>query len=237
MGSRPTTVAVAVLAMSLAAPAISAATQPEIGLGQARPALPPAPSSFRVASSLPPQTAPARAGARAHRLLASASGASSVTIRDFSFDPNGVTVHAGDTVTWTNDGKVASGHTVTGKGFDSGVLPSGKTYSHTFSSPGTFSYVCQIHPFMKGTVTVLASSPSAGSSPPQSGGSDKTGSSGSTSAPAATGGSGSSPAPSSSGTAGSSGSLPFTGSDLWLLALTGLELAAAGVLLRRLAGH
>ncbi len=145
-------------------------------------------------------------------------------------------MHAGDAVTWTNDGKVASGHTVTGKGFDSGVLPSGKSYSHTFSSPGTFSYVCQIHPFMKGKVTVLASSSSAGNSPSKSGSGNTTGSSKSnspTSTPAATSGSGSSPA-TPSGTAKSGSSLPFTGSDLWLLALTGLELVAAGLLLRRL---
>ena len=124
-------------------------------------------------------------------------------------------MHTGDAVTWTNDGKVSTGHTVSGKGFDSGVLHSGASYSHAFSSPGTFSYVCKIHPFMKGKVTVLAASTSSRSP-----------SSPSPSSP--------SPSSGSSPSTGSGGSLPVTGVELWLLALTGLELAACGFVLRRL---
>jgi plastocyanin len=220
MGSRLTTVAVVVFAMSLAAPAISAGMQPEIGLGQAQPA--PRTGGAESATTLKaPPSPPLRA-------TASASGASAVTIRDFSFNPDGVTVHAGDTVTWTNDGN--ADHTATGKGFDSGVLHSGKSYSHTFSSPGTFTYVCQIHSFMKAKITVLASS-SGNSSPQQS---DKSGSNGSSGSGSSTSSTGDTSGSSASGSAGSSGSLPMTGSELWLLALIGLELAAVGVLLRRL---
>jgi plastocyanin len=228
MGSRLTAVAVVVFAMSLAAPALSAATQPETGLGQAQPApaSEPRTGGTEAATTLKAPPSPTL------RAPASASGASAVTIRDFSFNPDGVTVHAGDTVTWTNDG--TADHTATGKGFDSGVLHSGKSYSHTFSSPGTFSYVCQIHSFMKGKITVLASS--SGASPQQSDTGGSGGSSGSgSSTPSTAGASGSSAG--GTGAGGSNGSLPMTGSKLWLLALTGLELAAAGVLLRRLARH
>jgi plastocyanin len=29
------------------------------------------------------------------------------------------------------------------------------TFSHTFSTRGSFDYLCTIHPFMKGTITVV----------------------------------------------------------------------------------
>lgn len=226
MGSRlPIAVAVAALAASLAAPSLSAATGADTGLATSHPAPAAEPETggvsavtLKATSSTTPQP------------LASASGASAVTIRDFSFNPNGITVHAGGTVTWTNDGSTA--HTATGEGFDSGHIQPGKSYSHTFSSSGTFNYVCQIHPFMKGKITVLASSSSSGSAPaPKSG---ATGPSGSSGAGSSTTPSSRSSAPSPSSSAGSSGSLPMTGSALWLLALAGLELAACGAVLRRL---
>jgi plastocyanin len=77
-----------------------------------------------------------------------------VTIKDFEFDPATVTVKLGDDVMWTNDGP--SIHTVTADdgSFDSGDLDAGKTYVHTFTMLGTFDYHCSIHPFMKGQVVV-----------------------------------------------------------------------------------
>ena len=85
-----------------------------------------------------------------------AAGAS-VQIADMAFAPGEVTVSVGDTVTWTNtdDGIV---HTVTSTtgAFDSGDLGDGESYSVTFTAPGTFAYLCTPHPFMTGTVTVVA---------------------------------------------------------------------------------
>lgn len=68
--------------------------------------------------------------------------------------PNDTPIAAGDTVTWTN--RMGMGHTVTAdKGeFDSGVLGKDKSFSHTFDAAGTIAYHCEIHPFMKGKVTV-----------------------------------------------------------------------------------
>ena len=62
----------------------------------------------------------------------------------------------GDEITWTNvDG---TSHTVTSND-DSGVLDSGNvsgggTFSATFDEAGEFTYFCEIHPQMEGTVTV-----------------------------------------------------------------------------------
>lgn len=85
----------------------------------------------------------------------STAGAGAVTIVDFSFDPTNLTVAAGDTVTWTNEDDAV--HTVTSDGdgpLDSGDLDGAASYEATFDQPGTFAYVCTIHPNMDGTVKV-----------------------------------------------------------------------------------
>jgi plastocyanin len=79
-----------------------------------------------------------------------------VAIKNFAFDPATITVKAGTTVTWTNSDQ--DPHTVTSDGkagpLNSKPLNQGDTYQYTFAVPGTFSYLCTIHPFMTATVTV-----------------------------------------------------------------------------------
>jgi plastocyanin len=100
------------------------------------------------------------------------AGSASVTIQDFTFTPATVTIKAGSTVRWTNNGP--SAHTVTSDSgvWASGVLgapgggggygggSSGGTFDFTFMQPGTFPYHCSIHPPTSypgfvGTVTVM----------------------------------------------------------------------------------
>jgi len=50
--------------------------------------------------------------------------------------------------------------TVTGDGFDSGILGQGESFSWTFNNAGTYSYSCSIHPTMIGTVIVTETTPS-----------------------------------------------------------------------------
>jgi Copper binding proteins, plastocyanin/azurin family len=38
--------------------------------------------------------------------------------------------------------------------FDSGSFKPGKSWTHTFNNPGTYTYFCTIHPWMEGRVTV-----------------------------------------------------------------------------------
>jgi len=77
-----------------------------------------------------------------------------VSITNYKFDPATVTIKPGHMVMWTNKDTVA--HTVTGDDgkWDSGKIEQGKTYSHTFSQEGKYTYHCSIHPNMKGTVEV-----------------------------------------------------------------------------------
>ncbi|MBV8982821.1 MAG: cupredoxin family copper-binding protein [Acidimicrobiia bacterium] len=86
----------------------------------------------------------------------------SVSIQNFSFQPHDVTVNVGDTVTWTmRDANTQ--HTVTAddNSFSSSALSVGQTFSHTFSQAGTFTYHCNIHPSMTGSVTVQGAAPPA----------------------------------------------------------------------------
>ena len=89
---------------------------------------------------------------------ASAQSTVNVSIKGFAFNPAAITVVIGEnsTVTWTNQDSVT--HTVTSDtgAFNSGDLSSGQTFTHTFTTPGTYSYHCSIHTYMQGVVTVEA---------------------------------------------------------------------------------
>ena len=72
------------------------------------------------------------------------------------YAPGELDALAGQTVTWRNADSTS--HTVSSEddAFDSGYLSSGSTFSHTFSSTGTFPYFCRIHRTMRGVVRVYA---------------------------------------------------------------------------------
>lgn len=75
----------------------------------------------------------------------------------WEMSPPQLTIHVGDTVTWFNAGTLAHAILADDGSFQSpGLLNPGDTWSYTFTSPGTFSYHCSPHPWMKGTVIVLA---------------------------------------------------------------------------------
>jgi plastocyanin len=74
-----------------------------------------------------------------------------------SFSPNPVKVKVGETMTWINDDSGI--HTVTSKDgvFDSGMMGKGQSFSFTFDKAGEYSYHCEPHPSMVGTVVVTES--------------------------------------------------------------------------------
>jgi plastocyanin len=79
-------------------------------------------------------------------------GGPTVTIKDLAYTPKALTVAAGDTVTWVwQDGAIA--HDVKGDGFRSEVIADG-TFGHRFTEPGTYDYLCTLHPNMTGTIEV-----------------------------------------------------------------------------------
>lgn len=84
----------------------------------------------------------------------SAAAAATVTISNFKFTPQAVTVKVGAVVTWVDS---EGSHTVTSDNgvFDSGGLTAGKSFSYKFTKPGTYKYHCSFHGMdMSGTVVV-----------------------------------------------------------------------------------
>ncbi|HLO35681.1 MAG TPA: cupredoxin family copper-binding protein [Candidatus Deferrimicrobium sp.] len=80
-----------------------------------------------------------------------------VDIAGFAFSPQTITIAVGDTVTWSNAD--AQGHTATADdgSFDTGTIAGGTSKSATFSTAGTFTYHCKIHPAMTATIVVAGS--------------------------------------------------------------------------------
>jgi plastocyanin len=72
--------------------------------------------------------------------------------------PERIEVDAGTRVTWTNGDSAP--HTATAAddtqraSFDTRVVDEGKSAAVTFEKPGEYAYICDLHPFMKGTVVV-----------------------------------------------------------------------------------
>lgn len=110
-----------------------------------------------VAAIGSPASAPAAEGATEGARVSMVDNEPDLT--NWHFDPAEVTVPAGSTVVWVNRGKEE--HTVTSdpgsrETFDSGYKKRGASWQRVFFRPGRFSYYCAPHPWMKGTVVVLA---------------------------------------------------------------------------------
>jgi plastocyanin len=92
-----------------------------------------------------------------------ANGGSTVyiseTLVSWQYSPQQIRVVLGanSTVTWVS--RSISYDTVTDRGgtFGSGAIPPGGTFTYTFTTPGVYAYYCLYHPWMTGTVTVVAS--------------------------------------------------------------------------------
>ena len=95
---------------------------------------------------------------------AASSGATvNIEIGDNFFNPKTVTVNVGDTVVWTNKGRVAHDVTAGNGAFSSPRnLAPGASFSYTATTAGTFAYQCTIHVNHDGVLTVqAAAAPSA----------------------------------------------------------------------------
>jgi YVTN family beta-propeller protein len=77
-----------------------------------------------------------------------------VTIANFAFAPAELVVQTGDAVTWTNDDGAPHGLAFADGAKGTGQLLPGASFSRTYDQAGTFDYVCAVHPYMAGKVTV-----------------------------------------------------------------------------------
>lgn len=89
--------------------------------------------------------------------VAKKSGPGDVAIEGFSFGPGAIKVSAGQAVTWVNADETPHQVTLSGpQGKRSDVMLKGQTATLQFDQPGTFDYICGLHPTMKGKVEVAA---------------------------------------------------------------------------------
>lgn len=79
-----------------------------------------------------------------------------VEIEDFAYGPDPVTIEEGGKVIWKNRDSAPHTATADDGSFDTGTIDEDKLKSETFKEPGTYSYICSIHPDMHGTVEVVA---------------------------------------------------------------------------------
>jgi plastocyanin len=94
----------------------------------------------------------------------SSAAEATVAIVNSHYKPTPVTVSLGDTVTWINEGFLLHNVTAANGEFASGTLHDGQRFSVRFTKPGTFEYLCTIHPGMSGKVIVSGQSSGEGGS-------------------------------------------------------------------------
>jgi plastocyanin len=87
------------------------------------------------------------------------------------FMPKTVTVKVGDTVEWSNTGGIAHSVEFVGEKLpegtassQSGVMAPSKSYSFTFTAPGSYPYICRFHVIngMIGKIVVIPDQPASG---------------------------------------------------------------------------
>ena len=90
-------------------------------------------------------------GAFAAAASPASAAPATVNVENDAFGPSAVTINAGESVTWNFN---ESSHNAKGDGWSVNDSFGKGTFSRTFDAAGTYSYVCQAHPDMKGTVKV-----------------------------------------------------------------------------------
>jgi len=88
-----------------------------------------------------------------------ATKSAEIDIVNFAFTPKTLTIARGTAVTWVN--KDEEPHSIVDvpsggqpRVFRSGGVDGGEKYTFVFNDPGTYDYICSVHPHMQGTVVV-----------------------------------------------------------------------------------
>jgi plastocyanin len=111
------------------------------------------PSSKAMAMAMPMDHPPTRQ-AQAQTQGGLQAATTTVKIHNFKFEPANMTLAVGETVQFINTDEEPHTVTSTNGAFNSKALDTNQTWNYTATKAGTFPYICSIHPFMKGTLTV-----------------------------------------------------------------------------------
>jgi len=84
------------------------------------------------------------------------SGEAEVEIEDFAFTPAEITITTGTTVKFSNKDNVAHSVKADDGSWGSASLAKGEEFFFTFTTPGTYTYHCEPHTSMTGTIIVVA---------------------------------------------------------------------------------
>ena len=106
-------------------------------------------SGYSTSTAPSPTPTPAPAGSTTVTIP---MGASIQTTTAFGANP--LTVATGSTVSWLNSDTITHTSSADGNQWSSGDIPPGDRFNFTFTSAGRFTYHCQIHPNMTGTIIV-----------------------------------------------------------------------------------
>jgi plastocyanin len=104
--------------------------------------------------SLAPASSMAASAAEPAAPSGKSSAGPTISIHEFMFSPTSITVTAGTTVHWKNLDPEPHTIRAVDASFKSDALDQDDTFKFTFDKPGTYRYVCSIHPQMLGTIVV-----------------------------------------------------------------------------------
>ena len=82
-----------------------------------------------------------------------------VTIKDFAFVPNTLSVPVGGQVTFKNLDTASHTASDANGTWDSGNLDTGQSWTYTFAKAGTYKIICKYHPSMHGVIVVGGAAP------------------------------------------------------------------------------
>ena len=83
-----------------------------------------------------------------------ATGEAEISIQSFHFVPATLTVKAGTAVTWVNRDEEPHNVVSPERVFRSKAIDGGEKFTAVFDKPGTYNYLCAVHPRMRGTIIV-----------------------------------------------------------------------------------
>jgi plastocyanin len=106
-------------------------------------------SGYSTSSAPSPTPTPAPPGSTTVAIPAGASGQTTA-----AFGANPLTISTGTTISWLNSDSITHTSTADGNQWSSGDIAPGDRFNFTFTSAGRFTYHCQIHPNMTGTIVV-----------------------------------------------------------------------------------
>ncbi len=89
-----------------------------------------------------------------HQATAEDAAQTKISIDNFVFTPQRLKVKQGTTVTWVNHDDIPHSIVVAALRVHSPPLDTDGRFAFRFAAAGTYSYICGLHPFMKGEVEV-----------------------------------------------------------------------------------